>query len=111
MRYLIDSNKVDADDKMKDFRDKLASILDKLVENCDHIFHQVRISSPDNDVEDYGISEITKSASETRPSNFNPSFSQNPTHMIKVAHFHKLMSHPWHIVTLDDLEGVSEDNI
>ena len=31
--------------------------------------------------------------------------------MIKMVHFHQLMSNPWKIVTSDDIDGVSEDNI
>ena len=31
--------------------------------------------------------------------------------MIKVYHFHQLMSHTWKIVTSDNLDGVAEDNI
>ena len=53
---------------MKKFREKLDSIRDKIIEIVEHVFHQIRIYSPENDVEDYGLSEITKSTSKTKPS-------------------------------------------
>ena len=46
----VDSNKVDSDEKIKKLMKTLASIHDNLIGNIDHIFHQYRISSPDNDV-------------------------------------------------------------
>ena len=55
----IDTNKKVFDDKMK----KLREIFDKIIEDVYHLFHPYQISSQDNDVEDDGISEITKSAS------------------------------------------------
>ena len=59
MQALVGANKDDTDEKMR----KCYSILDKLIVCFDHMFHQNQISSPDNDVEDYGLSEITKSTS------------------------------------------------
>ena len=53
--------------------DKLASILDKIIKNVNNIFHQNQISSPDNDVEDDGLSEISKSTSKTKTSKSYPS--------------------------------------
>ena len=58
---------------MKKIREILASILDKLIENTDHILHQYQISSLDNDVEDGVLLEITKSTSKTKPSKSDPS--------------------------------------
>ena len=64
----IDTIKEDYDEKMNKFREILASLLEKLIENVDHIFHKYQNSSPDNDVEDYLLLVITKSASKTKPS-------------------------------------------
>ena len=55
----IDSKKEDADDKTKKLVDTLSSIPDKIVEDVDHMFHQIKTYSPDHDVEDCGLSEIT----------------------------------------------------
>ena len=73
MWYSIDANKEYADDKMKKLRDSLSYICDKIIENVEHMFHHIQISPPDNDVEDDGLSEITKSTSETKPSKSDPS--------------------------------------
>ena len=69
----VDANKGDSDEKMKIFRDKFSSILDKLIEIFEHMLHQIRISFPDNDVEDEGLSKITKSTSKTKTSKSDPS--------------------------------------
>ena len=84
----IYSNNKDYDDKMNKLRETLASLLDKLIENVKCIFSNIRSSSADNDVEDDGLSEITKSTSKTKPSKSYPSIFRNPTKIIKVAHFH-----------------------
>ena len=76
---VVDTNKEDYDEIMKKIREVLASLIEKLIENVDHIFHQNQISSPDNDVDDDGILEITKSTSETKPSKSDPSSFWNPT--------------------------------
>ena len=83
----IYSNKKDYDDKIYKLRDILASVLDKLIENVKCIFRNIRSFYADNDVEDDGISEITKSTSKTKPSKSYPSIFRNPTKIIKVAHF------------------------
>ena len=111
LKSVIHSNKEDADDNMKKLRETLASILEELIEIVELMFHQKRISSPDNEFEDDGLSEITKSTSETNPSKSDPSSFQNPTQMIKGAHFHLLMSYPCHIVTSENLDGIAEDKI
>ena len=67
--------------------------------------------SQDNDVEDDGISEITKSTSETKPSKYEPSSFRKPTQITKVDHFHQLMTQPWQIFTTAGLDGVAEDKI
>ena len=64
----IDANKEFFDDKMEKLREKIPSLFDNLIENFYQIFHQYRISSQENDVEDDGLSEITKSTSKTKPS-------------------------------------------
>ena len=87
----------------------MASIRGNIIEIVEHVFHQIRISSPDNYVEDDGISDITKSTSETNPSKSDPSSLLNQTQIIKVAHFHQLKYHTWQIVASDKLDGVSED--
>ena len=69
MLTLIDAKKDKTDEKMKEFY----SILDKLIASFDNMLHQNQISYPDNDVEDYGPSEITKSTSKTKHSKSNPS--------------------------------------
>ena len=71
-KYLIDKNKEDFDNKMGKLRETIDSIFDNLIENVDHIFHQYQISSQDNGVEDYGLSEITKSTPKNNPSKSNP---------------------------------------
>ena len=71
-KYLIDKNKEYFYNKMKKLKETIDSIFDNLIENVDHIFHQYQISSQDNGVEDYGLSEITKSTSKTNPSKSNP---------------------------------------
>ena len=43
---LIATNKEYYDEKMKKLREILASILENLIENADHIFHQYQISFP-----------------------------------------------------------------
>ena len=96
---------------MKKIREILASLIDKLVENSDHIFHQYQSSSLENDVEDYGCLEITKSTSKAKPSKSDPSSFWNPTQLIKVDGFHQLMNRPCHIFTTAGLDGVYEDNI
>ena len=73
MRASIDDNKKDADKKMNKFREKLDSIHDKLIGMVEHVFHQILIYSPENDVEDDGLSEITKSTYKTNPSKSDPS--------------------------------------
>ena len=52
-KSLIDSNKEDFDDKTK----KLREIIDKLIENVDHIFHQYWIYSQENDFEYDGLAD------------------------------------------------------
>ena len=73
MKTSIDTKKEYYDDKMKKLREILASLLDKLIENADYIFHQYQISSPDNYVEYDELLEITKATSETKPSKSDPS--------------------------------------
>ena len=75
----IDENKEYADDKIKEIIDTLDYINDALIENINHIHHQYKISSQYNDVEYDGISKITKSTSETKPSKYDPSNFRNPT--------------------------------
>ena len=72
MGDFIDASKEDADYKIKKIIYTLDYIHDALIENINYIFHQYQISSPDNDVEYDGISEITKSTSKTKPSNSDP---------------------------------------
>ena len=111
IRASIDTSKEDADNKMKKLKEKPAYLLGKFIKNVDHIFHQRRIYSPDNDVEDDELLEITKSTSKTKPSKSDPSIFRNPTQMIKEDHFHQLMSHPWQIITSCNLDGVAKNNI
>ena len=73
----------------------LPSIPDNLIENIDHIFHQYQISAPENEVEDDGLSEITKSTSKTKPSKSDLSGFWKLTQLIKMNHFHQLMPQPW----------------
>ena len=72
MQASIECNKEDYDENMKKLRDKFASILDNIIEIVEHMFHQNRNSSADNDIEDDGLSEITKSTSESNPYNSDP---------------------------------------
>ena len=90
----IDANKEYYDDKMKTLRVTTASIFDKLIGNVNHIFHQYQITSQENGVEDDGLSDITKSTSETKPYKSDPSSFRKPTQLVKLAHFHQLMSRP-----------------
>ena len=108
MQALIETN---IDNILNIFREIFFSIHDKLIEILEHMFHHNIISSPDNDFEYDGISEITKSTSKTKPSKSDPSSFWNPTQMIKVAHFHQLISKPWHVVTSENLDSVAEYNI
>ena len=72
MQASIECNKEDYDENMKKLRDKFASILDNIIKIVEHMFHQNRNSSADNDIEDDGLSEITKSTSESNPYNSDP---------------------------------------
>ena len=76
-----------------------------------HLFHQHQVSSQDNDIEDYGISEITQSTSETKPSKSDPSNFRKQTQLTKVVSFHQLMPRTWQIVTTEVIDGVAEDKI
>ena len=83
MRYLIDANKDETDEKMEKFEFKL----EKIVSRFDHMLHHNQISSPENYVEDDGISEITKSTSKTNPSKSELSNFRITTQTINVDHF------------------------
>ena len=76
-RALIDTNKEDSDEKTKIFIDTWAFIIDKIVENVNHICHQYQFTSSNIDVEDDGLSEITKSRSKTMTYKSEPPRLQN----------------------------------
>ena len=79
MQYFSDANKEDYDEDMKKFMEILASICDNIIENINNIFHHILISSPYNDVEDDGLSEITMSTSKTKLYKSYPSSFWKPT--------------------------------
>ena len=72
---------------------------------------QNQISSPGNHVEADGLSEISKSTSKINPSKSDPSSFGTPTQMNNISNFHQILSHPWQIVTLENIDGVAEYNI
>ena len=72
MRDFFDANKEDADDKTNKLMGKFSSIIDKLIEMVEHMIHHIRIYFPYNDVEDDGLSEMTRSTSETNPFKYDP---------------------------------------
>ena len=78
-KYSIGANKEDFYGKMKKLRYTIASIFYKLIVNVDHVFHQYQNSSQDVHVEDYGLSEIANSTSETKPSKYDSSSFRKPT--------------------------------
>ena len=71
MKASIDAKNEEDYEKMKKYR-VFSSILGKFIEIVEHMFHQISIFSPNNDVDDDGHLEITKSTSETNPSKSNP---------------------------------------
>ena len=76
MKASIDAKNEEDYEKMKKYR-VFSSILGKFIEIVEHMFHQNRNSSADNDIEDDGLSEITKSRSETMTYKSEPPQLQN----------------------------------
>ena len=62
-----------SNDASKENSDGITKKLTKnIIEIVEHIFHHIRISSPNNNIEDDKVSEITNSTSKIQPSKYEP---------------------------------------